>query len=41
MQVSIGTMSMPFDDRKEHTDGRKTLFHTAVYLLPSEDLVPQ
>lgn len=20
---------MPFDDRKEHTDGRKTLFNTA------------
>lgn len=38
MQVSIGTMAMPFDDRKEHTDGRKTLFHTVVYLLPPEDL---
>lgn len=38
MQVPIGAMAMPFDDRKEHTAGRKTLFNTAVYLLPSEDL---
>lgn len=38
MQVPIGATAMPFDDRKEHTDGRKTLFHTAVYLLPPEDL---